>query len=120
VTGWAIARVIPYRFDGAQAEGLDAGFELRVSERRGREPLRFWLQIRDGSCRVQRGPARAAGAVAIVGLPDLIRLTLGLASWPQLMSSRRLELTGDPFLALRFPLLFRLPSQARFSRRKTA
>ena len=40
---------------------------------------------------------------------DLIRLAGGAASWPELFSSGRFELSGDPFLALRFAALFRLP-----------
>ena len=30
-------------------------------------------------------------------------------TWPELISSGRFELSGDPFLALRFASLFRLP-----------
>ena len=33
----------------------------------------------------------------------------GAVAWPELFSSGRFELTGDPFLALRFASLFRLP-----------
>ncbi len=119
MTGWAIARVIPLRFDGASAGGLTAAFELRVSERPGREPLRFTVRIEDGACRVRRGASGAAGAVAAVTLADLIRLSLGLVGWPKLMSTGRLVLSGDPFLALRFPALFRLPAQARMTRPQT-
>jgi hypothetical protein len=116
MTGWAIQRVIPRRFDPSQADGLTAGFELRVSERPGREPLRFALDIENGACRVRPGPSASAGAVATVGLSDLIRMSLGLVGWPKLMSTGRLELSGDPFLALRFPKLFRLPAEPRVTR----
>jgi hypothetical protein len=30
-------------------------------------------------------------------------------TWPRLLASGRFQLTGDPFLALRFASLFRLP-----------
>ncbi len=116
MTGWAIARTIPLRFDGSRANGLTAAFELRVRERPGREPLRFTLDVADGVCRVSRGADGSAGAVATVGLADLIRMTAGLVGWPKLMSTGRLELSGDPFLALRFPLLFRLPAEPRVTR----
>ena len=116
MTGWAIARVIPLWFDPTRARGLTAAFELRVRERAGRAPVRLTLQIDDGACRVHRGADGAAQAVAAIALPDLIRLSLGLVGWPKLMSSGRLELSGDPFLAIRFPSLFRLPAQARITR----
>ena len=116
MTGWAIARAIPLRFDGTRATGLTAAFELRVRERAGREPLRFTLQIDDGACHVRSGASGDAGAVATMGLADLIRLSLGLVGWPKLMSAGRLELSGDPFLALRFPSLFRLPAKPRIAR----
>jgi len=32
-------------------------------------------------------------------------------TWPELISSLRFELSGDPFLALRFASLFRLPAR---------
>jgi hypothetical protein len=35
----------------------------------------------------------------------------GAASFPELLAWGRLELGGDPFLALRFPSLFRLPAR---------
>ena len=40
----------------------------------------------------------------------MIRLVSGSAGWPELVSGGRLELSGDPFLAIRFPSLFRLPA----------
>ena len=41
---------------------------------------------------------------------DAIRLAAGSIGWPELVSSGRLAFSGDPFLALRFPALFRLPA----------
>ncbi len=116
MTGWAIARIIPLRFDASRAAGLTAAFELRVRETAGRPPVHLGLHIDDGTVRVTRGVCADAGAVATVGLSDLIRLSLGLVSWPKLMSTGRLVLSGDPFLALRFPSLFRLPAVPRLTR----
>ena len=116
MTGWAIARVIPLWFDAARATVLTASFELRVRERAGRDPLRLTLDINDGTCVVQRGADGTAGAVATVGLADLLRMATGLVGWPKLMANGRLELSGDPFLALRFPALFRLPPEPRLAR----
>jgi len=36
----------------------------------------------------------------------------GEVGWPQLVSAKRLVLWGDPYLALRFPLLFGLAKGA--------
>ena len=60
-------------------------------------------------CTVSPGPPARADARAGLGADDLILLAGGAATWPQLLSSGRFELTGDPFLALRFASLFRLP-----------
>jgi SCP-2 sterol transfer family len=99
-----VALMIPWRFDPAQANEL----ELRVRRR----PIDLAIAIADGACTVTPGSAPGAGAAA--GLADLIRLILGDAGWPQLLSSGRLRLSGDPFLAMRIPALFRLPvSRAR-------
>ena len=56
-----------------------------------------------------RAPPSSPAARATIGSDDLILLATGAASWPELLSSGRFELTGDPFLALRFASLFRLP-----------
>ncbi len=106
----ALPRAIPLRFDPDAARDLRTVFELRVSDPRGREPTRFQLAIANGRCDVTPGPARQPGATATVGADDLIRMASGAVGWPELLSSGRLDLSGDPFLALRFPSLFRLPA----------
>jgi hypothetical protein len=108
----AVGRAIPKRFDPEAAGDLSAVFELRVRDPRGGEPARFALRIQNGRCEVTPGPARDPGACATFSADDLIQLVSGAVGWPQLLSSNRLELSGDPFLALRFPNLFRLPAQA--------
>jgi len=113
---WAILRAVPYaiprRFDAAAAEGLDTSFELRLLDPRGGAPACFELRVSPAGCEVWPGAAARPGAVATLGADDLIRLASGAVGWPQLLSSGRLELAGDPFLALRFPTLFRLPVSA--------
>ena len=108
----AIPVVIPRRFDAAAATGLSAVFELRIRDPDGRDPARFELSVSPVGCVVRPGAARAPGATATLGADDLIRLASGAAGWPHLLESGRLQLTGDPFLAIRFPLLFRLPARA--------
>jgi hypothetical protein len=49
-----------------------------------------------------------AGRVALVG--EACRLVTGGVGWPELLWSGKLEMSGDPFLALRFPNRFRLPA----------
>jgi hypothetical protein len=102
--------VISRRFDPAAAGGLEAVFELRVRDPDGAGSTPFRLAIAGGRCEVSRGPAPGAGATATVGADDLIRMASGAVGFPRLLSMGRLELGGDPFLALRFPTLFRLPA----------
>jgi hypothetical protein len=112
---WVVVRSIPpaikLRFDPSSATGLVATFELAIRDPRGREPRRFALAIAERSCSVQTGAPDQPGARAVVGSDDLILLATGAASWPELLSSGRFELSGDPFLALRFASLFKLPVQ---------
>jgi hypothetical protein len=110
---WVIVRTLPRairrRFDGPSAAGLEATLELAIRDPRGREPRRFELAISGSDCRVAPGAAADPGARALIGSDDLILLVCGGARWPELLSSGRFELSGDPFLALRFASLFRLP-----------
>ncbi|HEY2436428.1 MAG TPA: SCP2 sterol-binding domain-containing protein [Solirubrobacteraceae bacterium] len=105
-----IGRAIPRRFDPEAAGDLDAVFELRVRDPGGGEPARFQLKVADRRCEVSAGPASDPAASATLGADDLIRMVSGAISFPQLLASGRLELAGNPFVALRFPGLFRLPS----------
>jgi hypothetical protein len=105
----ALSRAIAMRFDPAAAEGLDARLELALRDPHGRPEARYGLEICGGRCSVRRGEVARAGARAAIGSDDLIKLATGAIAWPELFSSGRFELTGDPFLALRFASLFRLP-----------
>jgi hypothetical protein len=96
-------------FDRASARDLRATFELRVRFRPGRDPMPFAVCIEGEDCRVRPGAASDPGATATISAGDLVRLAIGSIGWPELLSSGRLELAGDPFLALRLPALFRLP-----------
>jgi hypothetical protein len=102
-------RAIRMRFDPGAAAGLDATFQLTIRDPGGRPPAHFRLAIADAACSVRRGPPERPGAQAVIGADDLILLVSGAASWPELLSSGRFELSGDPFLALRFAALFQLP-----------
>ena len=102
-----LPRAIARRFDAAAADDLDATLELAI--RHASRPVSYALAIAGARCTVQRGAPERANARARIGADDLILLAGGAVSWPQLLSNGRFELTGDPFLALRFASLFRLP-----------
>jgi len=108
----AIRRGLPFRFDQSAAHDLEARFELRIRDPRGREPERLALSVANGRCTIRPGAAPAAGAIVCFGADDAVALVSGAAGWPELLSAGRLELSGDPFLGLRFPSLFRLPVRA--------
>ena len=108
---WAIALGVRLRFDGRAANDLRATFELRV--RMTGRLARLLVFVDDGRCQVRPARAGSADTRATVSLADMLRMTIGIASWPELLSSGRLILDGDPFLALRLPALFRLPAIAR-------
>jgi hypothetical protein len=95
-------------FHRTAAEGLTATLELRVRVRPTWRALPFRLRIEDGRMRMRPGAVPDAQARATVFAGDLVRLAVGRTGWPKLLASGRLELTGDPFLALRLPLLFGL------------
>ncbi len=102
-----LPRAIARRFDAAAAQDLDATLELTI--RHDARPASYALAIAGAHCSVRSGAPARAQARATIGADDLILLAGGAVTWPQLLSSGRFDLTGDPFLALRFASLFRLP-----------
>ncbi len=112
----AVLSMIPIaierRFDAEAGGEEELGFELRVRDPGGGEPARFAIEVRQGRCRARRGALPEATSAVTVAAEDLLRVGSGAVGWPDLVSSGRLELSGDPFEALRFPALFRLPSAA--------
>jgi hypothetical protein len=104
-----VSRAIAHRFDPAAADDLEATLELALRDPHGRATTRYEVRISQGRCAVRPGAPDGAGARAAIGSDDLIKLASGAVGWPELFSSGRFELTGDPFLALRFASLFRLP-----------
>jgi alkyl sulfatase BDS1-like metallo-beta-lactamase superfamily hydrolase len=102
-----LPRAIARRFDASAAQDLEATLELSI--RHDSRPASYALAITHARCSVRAGVPSQANARATIGADDLIRLAGGVVTWPQLLSSGRFELSGDPFLALRFASLFRLP-----------
>jgi hypothetical protein len=102
-----LPRAIARRFDAAAAHDVDATLELAI--RHASRPASYALAINGTRCSVRSGAPAKANARAAIGADDLILLAGGAVTWPQLLSNGRFQLTGDPFLALRFASLFRLP-----------
>jgi hypothetical protein len=105
----ALPAAIRRRFDADRADGLEAVFELAVRDPQGQAAESFELAIAGARCSVRPGVPAQPAARATIASDDLILLASGAASWPELFSSGRFELTGDPFMALRFASLFQLP-----------
>lgn len=103
--------VIPQLFDPEAAGDLNASFELRIRDPHGGDPDACAVVVAERRCRVVFGRLSKARVTVTAGADDLIRMASGDVGWPQLVSAGRLVLWGDPFLAIRFPLLFRLPAK---------
>lgn len=104
----ALPRVLAGRLDGASAQGVATRIELCVSAPHGGEPDRYEIAIDHGRCSVRRGPAQDAAATVTIGAADLVRVGAGVIGWPRLLGDGRLDVAGDPFVALRFPTMFGL------------
>jgi len=106
----AILRAVPLglerRFDPVAAGDLEAVLELRVTDSEATRGARFAIIVAGGRCQVQRRPAPEAGAQMSIPAFDAVRLLAGTEQWPALLAAGRLSLSGEPFLALRFPTLF--------------
>jgi hypothetical protein len=106
----AILRAVPFglewRFDAAAAGELEAVIELRVTDSDRRRGARFAIVVGGGRCEVRRRPAPESGAQVSIPALDAVRLLAGAEPWPALLADGRLTLSGEPFLALRFPTLF--------------
>ncbi|HWF54235.1 MAG TPA: SCP2 sterol-binding domain-containing protein [Solirubrobacteraceae bacterium] len=106
----AVPAAMRQRFDADSARGLDTVLELRIRDPAGGAATPFTLAISNGSCTITRGGNGAARAGIELGSDDMIRLVSGGVGWPKLLAAGRLALSGDPFLGLRVPNLFRLPA----------
>jgi len=100
-----LPRILTRRFVAEHADGVNAVIELRVNESRGGPEVRFRLQISDNELQVSRGTAPEARAWLSGGLNDFVLIASGAIPWTELLASGRLQLGGDPFTALRVPVL---------------
>jgi hypothetical protein len=102
----AVNLLIPYLFIADRAGDLDSKMVLRILDPRGGAPSESTVLISDRRCAVVPGADPSARVSITAGIDDLVRLVSGEVGWPQLVSARRMVLWGDPYLALRFPMLF--------------
>jgi len=102
VVALAVPRGIAARFDPGAAGDLDAVLELRLA----RTEVRYAVSVAGGRCVVERRAAPDARAHVTISAGDIVRLITGTIEWTALLAAGRLQLGGDPFLALRFPALF--------------
>jgi hypothetical protein len=102
--------IIPRLFDPRMADDLRASFELRIRDPHGGDPEVSTVTVAEGRCRILLRPDPTARVVVTAGADDLVRMASGEIGWPQLVSAGRMVLWGDPYLALRFPLLFGMPA----------
>jgi hypothetical protein len=106
----AVYLLVPRLFNADAAGDLDSKLELRIRDPRGGDPDVSTIVIKDRQCRMRPGPDASARVALTVGADDLVRMVSGEIGWPQLVSAKRLLIWGDPYLALRFVLLFGLAS----------
>jgi hypothetical protein len=100
--------VIPLLFDPDAAGDLDASFELRIRNPHRDDADACAVVVSEAKCRIVFGNVPRARVIVTAGADDLIQMASGEIGWPQLVSAGRLVLWGDPYLALRFPMLFRM------------
>jgi predicted lipid carrier protein YhbT len=100
-----LPKLLVRRFVSEKADGLEAVIELRVNESKGGPELRFTMAIKDNQLAVTRGAAPEARAWLSGGLNDFVLIASGATPWTELLAAGRLELGGDPFTALRVPVL---------------
>lgn len=99
-------------FDGGELRGT---ILLAVTRDGGARSDRFEIVIKGRRCRVRRrrrGHDQRADGTLTVALADLIRTTTAAVDPHSLAASGRVLITGDTFLVVRFPALFRQPSRA--------
>ena len=99
----ALPRMLEGRIDREAARGFTGKLELRI-----RPDDSYQLDFVDGECTVRRGSNGAAQATVTVGAADLARLVAGKVTWYRLVGAGRMELDGDPYVAVRFPKLMGL------------
>lgn len=98
-------------FKPSLAEDVDGVIELRLSSPKGRPTAYFEIDIRGRACLVRRAPSRWPTTTLTITLADMLRLATGAVGVPHVVQAGRVRFSGDVFLIMRFPELFRLPKR---------
>lgn len=93
-------------FDPSAADGIQAGYELRIGEHT------FRVQITDGRFDIARGSAEHPDAVLVGDVAALAAVVFGGRALTDALRDGDLELTGDTDGIARFVGLFPLPEPA--------
>ena len=103
---WLIFRVMPRVIRPKALERERIAIEWRITGRPdGRHDVRQ-LVIEDGAALVIVGESREADLILTMDGVDLLLLATGNASGPALFVKGRVEMEGDPWLAMRLPRIF--------------
>ena len=99
----ALPRILEGMIDREAARGFTGMLALQV-----RPDDTYELSFADGECTISRGANGAAQATVAADASDLARLVAGRVTWYRLLGAGRMELSGDPYVAVRFPALLGL------------
>jgi putative sterol carrier protein len=103
---WAIFRAMPRAVRRKALARENVVVEWRITGRRdGRQDVRQ-LVIEEGAACVLRGEPRDADLGLMMDGGTFLLLATGKASGPVMFASGKVELYGDPWLAMRLPRFF--------------
>jgi putative sterol carrier protein len=107
----SVAPALRLLFKPSIAEDVDGVIELRLKRPRGGPPEYIEIDIRGRTCLVRRAPSRWPTATLTITLADMLRIATGAVGVPPVVQAGRVRFSGDVFLIMRFPELFRLPKR---------
>jgi hypothetical protein len=107
----AAALALPRKFKNDIGRDIDGVLELRFAQPDGGAPDRIQLVMRHGRCRATVGGTARPDAAATIRIPDLFRLAAACVDAGWLVADGRVTVSGDPFLFIRFPAAFGLPTR---------
>jgi hypothetical protein len=104
----SLVYALPRKFVRAVAGDIDGVIELRFVDPAGKAPDQIQFTIRNGKCTATRNGTARPDSIATMHISDLIRMGTGSVEAGWLMHDKRITLSGDPFLFVRFPSSFGL------------
>jgi hypothetical protein len=103
-----LVHALPRKFVRKVGGDIDGVLEFRLVGRNDGPPDQVQFTIRGGTCRAKRNGTAYPDSTVTMHISDLIRLAAGSVEPGWLMHDRRITLSGDPFLFVRFPSTFGL------------